>query len=104
MSPRSSPVQTAGRIGLLLSITINQIVTCSNRAGSINLFSWSRFQTADAKVLFDVACDRVLEHFKLRNLNYSQRISISLKKLAEGRYVFETQSTGTGSIITVEPR
>ena len=55
-------------------------------------------------MLFDVACDRVLEHFKLRNLNYSQRISISLKRLAKGRYVFEIQSTGTGSIITVEPR
>ena len=55
-------------------------------------------------MLFDVVCDRVLEHFKLTNLNYSQRISISLKKLAKGRYVFEIQSTGTGSIITVEPR
>ena len=28
----------------------------------------SRFQTADAKVLFDVVCNHVLEHFKLRNL------------------------------------
>ena len=70
MSPRSSPEQTAGRMGLLLSITTNQIVACTNQAGSIDLFSWSRFQTADAKVLFDVACDRVVEHFKLRNLNY----------------------------------
>ena len=73
MSPRSSPEQTAGRMGLLLSITTNQIVTCFNRAGSINLFSWSRFQTADAKVLFDVACDRVLVRLRLKNLNYLQR-------------------------------
>ena len=76
MSPRSPPVQTDGRMGslsLLLSITTNQIVTCFNRAGSINLFSSSRFQTADAKVLFDVACDRVLERLKLKNLNYLQR-------------------------------
>ena len=76
MSPRSSPVQTDGRMGLLsllLSITTNQIVTCFNREGSINLFSSSRFQTADAKVLFDVACDRVLERLKLKNLNYLQR-------------------------------
>ena len=73
MSPRSSPEQTAGRMGLLLSITTNQIVTCFNWAGGINLFSSSRFQTADAKVSFDVACDRVLERLKLKNLNYLQR-------------------------------
>ena len=73
MSPRSSPEQPAERMGLLLSITTKQIATCSNRAGRINLFSWSRFQTADVKVLFDVACDRVLEHFKLKNLNHSER-------------------------------
>ena len=73
MSPCSSPEQTAGRMGLLLSITTNQIENCFNRAGSINLFSWSRFQTPDAKVLFDVACDRVLERLKLTNLNYLQR-------------------------------
>ena len=30
--------------------------------------------------------------------------SISLKKLANGRYVFEIQPTGTGSIITAETR
>ena len=35
MSPRSSPEQTAGRMSLLLSIRTNQIVACSNRAGSI---------------------------------------------------------------------
>ena len=28
---------------------------------------------ADAKVLVDVACDRVVEPFKLKNLNYLQR-------------------------------
>ena len=54
--PALPPKQTAGSMGLLLSITTKQIVACSNRAGSINLFSWSRFQTADVKVLFDVAC------------------------------------------------
>ena len=56
-------------MSLLLSISINQIVTSSNRAGSISLFSWSRFETADARLLFDVACDRVLGRLKLKNLN-----------------------------------
>jgi len=59
-----------GRMSLLLSITTNQLIACSNGAGSINLFPWSRFLTADAKVLFDVACDRVLERFQLKNLKY----------------------------------
>jgi len=70
MSPRSSPEQTTKRLGLLLSISPNQIVACSNRAGSINLFSCSRFQTTDLTVLFDVAWDRILERFKLENLKY----------------------------------
>ena len=39
----------------------------------MNLFSWSGFQTPDAKVLFDVACDRVLVRLRLKNLNYLQR-------------------------------
>ena len=56
MSPHSSTKQTAGRMSFLLSITTKQIFACSNRAGSINLFPWNRFQTADVKVLFDVAC------------------------------------------------
>ena len=73
MSLRSSPKQTAGRMRLLLSITTNQIVACSNRASSINLSSWSRFQTADAKVLFDAACDRVLARFEFKNMKYLQR-------------------------------
>ena len=28
---------------------------------------------ADAKVLYNVACDSVLEHFNLKNLKYLQR-------------------------------
>ena len=77
MSPRSSPEQTAGSMSLLLSITTNQIVACSNREGSKNLFSWSRFQKVDAKVLFDLACDCVLECFKPKNLKYLQRIVLA---------------------------
>ena len=73
MSLHSSPKQMAGRMSLLLSITTNQIVACSNRAGRINLFSWSRFQMVDAKVLFDVAGDCVLECCKLKNLKHLQR-------------------------------
>ena len=73
MIPNSSPKPTAGRMGLLLSINTNQIENCFNRAGSMNLFSWNGFQTPDAKVLFDVACDRVLKHLKLTNLNYLER-------------------------------
>ena len=45
-------------MSLLLSITNNQIVACSNPAGRITLCSWSRFQMVDAKVLFDVVCNR----------------------------------------------
>ena len=70
MSLPSSPEQTAERMGLLLFISTNQIVTLSNRTGSINLFSCGRFQTADPKVLYDVAWDRILELFKLKNLKY----------------------------------
>ena len=68
---------TAGSMSLLLSITTNQIVACSNREGSKNLFSWSRFQKVDAKVLFDLACDCVLECFKSKNLKYLQRIVLA---------------------------
>ena len=52
--------------GNLLNFPV--IVACSNQAGSINLFSSSRTQTVDAKVLFGVACDCVLDCFKLKNL------------------------------------
>ena len=55
-------------------------------------FSWGRFQTAGAKVLFDVV-RLVLERFKLKNL-FAKK-SISLQKLANVRNVFEIQSTGT---------
>ena len=84
MSQRSSPKQTAGRMRLLLSITTNQIVACSNRASSIDLFSWSTFQMADGKVLFDMVCDRVLARFKFKNMKYLRK-SVSLEKLENGR-------------------
>ena len=70
---RSSAEQTAKRTSLLLLFTIDQIVAWSIRSGSKILFSWSSFQTADAKVLFDVARDRILERFKLKNIKYLQR-------------------------------
>ena len=38
----------------------------------------------DAKVLFDVACNCVLEHFKLKNPEIFTKKSISLVKLANG--------------------
>ena len=85
MSPHSSPEQMVGCMTLLLSITTNEIVACSNRAGSINLFSWSTFQMADAKVLYNVACDSVLEHFKLKKPKIFTKKSISLEKLLNGR-------------------
>ena len=43
---------------------------------------------ADAKVLFDVTCNCVLDRFKLKNLKIFTKKSISLEKLANGRYVF----------------
>ena len=70
---RSSAEQTAKRMSLLLLFTTDQIVAWSIRSGSKILFSWSSFQTADAKVLFDVARDRILERFKLKNIKYLQR-------------------------------
>ena len=57
-----------------------------------------------------MACDLVLERKKKGRKKTKKRKekrkkkSISLKKLANGRYVFEIQPTGTGSIITVETR
>ena len=30
-------------------------------------------------MLFDVACDRVLEHFKLKNLNHSERKVLAIR-------------------------
>ena len=65
-----NPALNNSALGLLLSISTNKIVACSNRAGSITLFSCCRFQTTDLKVLFDVAWDRILERFKLENLKY----------------------------------
>ena len=45
-------------------------------------------------MLFDIACDRVLEHFKLENLKDLQRKA--LEKLVNGEYVFVSQPTGSG--------
>ena len=59
------------------------------------MFSWSRFKTADARVLFDVACNRVLGRLKLKNLKTFLKKSISLEKLANGRYDFPVQPTAT---------
>ena len=63
---RSSAEQTDKRMSLLLLFTTDQMVAWSIRSGSKILFSWSSFQTADAKVLFDVARDRILERFKVK--------------------------------------
>ena len=43
-------------------------------------------------MLFDLVCDCVLERFLTKKSNL-------LEKLANSRYVFEIQPTGTGSII-----
>ena len=81
----------AGRMGLLLSINTNQIVACTNQAGSIDIFSWSRFQTADAKVLFDVVCSHVLEHFKPKNPKYLQRKVLAKKSWQMGGMLLKTE-------------
>ena len=49
---------------------------------------------ADAKALVDVACDRVVEPFKLKNLKIYKE-NIRLEKLVTGRYVFGIQPTRT---------
>ena len=81
----------AGRMGLLLSINTNQIVACTNQAGSIDIFSWSRFQTADAKVLFDVVCSHVLEHFKPKNPKYLQRKVLAKRSWQMGGMLLKTE-------------
>ena len=45
-------------------------------------------------MVFDVACDRVLERFKLENLKDLQRKA--LEKLVNGEDVFVIQPTGSG--------
>ena len=77
-------------MSLLLSITTNQIVACTNQAGSIDIFSWSRFQTADAKVLFDVVCGHVLEHFKPKNPKYLQRKVLGKRSWQMGGTLLKT--------------
>ena len=52
------------------------------------------FKLAEWKVLFDMACDRVLERFKLENLKDLQRKA--LEKLVNGEDVFVIQLTGSG--------
>ena len=48
----------------------------------------------NAKELFDLACDRVLERFKLVNFKDLQRKA--LEKLVDGEDVFVIQPTGSG--------
>ena len=72
MSQRSSPEQTAGRMSLLLSIRTNQIVACSNRAGSI-IISLEQISNGGCKGV----CDRGLERFKLNNLKHLQRKALA---------------------------
>ena len=45
-------------------------------------------------MLFDVACDRVLDRLKLENLKDLQRKA--LQKLVDGEDVFVIQPTGSG--------
>ena len=49
---------------------------------------------ADEDELFDLACDRVVERFKVKNLKDLQRKA--LKKLVIGEDVFIIQPTGSG--------
>lgn len=53
---------------------------------------------ADAKVMFDVVCDHVLEHFMLKILKLTRK-RVSLEKLANDNYAFEIQPTVSGSLI-----
>ena len=49
----------------------------------------------DAKVLFDVACNR----FKTLKTETFTKKSVILEKLANGKYVFEIQPIDCGSLI-----
>ena len=69
MSSHSSPKTDGWRDEFaIVNNNTNQIVACSNKPGGIYLFSSSRIQTADAKALFGVVCDCVLECSKLKTL------------------------------------
>ena len=69
-------------------------------------FSWSRFKKGDWCGMR--SCFRALKKKRRKKTKKRKekrkKKSISLKKLANGRYVFEIQPTGTGSIITAETR
>ena len=91
--PALTPEGTAGRVDLPLSISTNQKVACSNRAGINDFFSEQILKMAES-MLFDIVCDRVLERFKLENLKDLQRKA--LEKLVNGEYVFVSQPTGSG--------
>lgn len=79
MSRQSFLEETAGHIGLLISISTYQIIACWNQTGSINLFSWSRFQMGDANVLFDMRCDCVIECFKLKKFKMNNMLCMTYK-------------------------
>ena len=80
----------------LAIVDFHQSDHCLLKSSRQKFISWSRFQTAKAKVLFDVACDRVLERFNLKSMKYRQRKAF--EKLVNGKDVFVIQETGTGSI------
>ena len=55
---------------------------------------------ADADELFDSACDRVVERFKVENLKDLQRKA--LQKLVNGEDVFVIQPTGSGKSLVYQ--
>ena len=77
MSLHFSTEKTVGHMSCQLSIITNQIIACSNPGGKINLIAWSRLQKVDAKVLFDVVCNHVLEHQTLKILKHLQRKALA---------------------------
>ena len=78
MSPHSSPEQTAGRMSLLLSITTNQIVDCSNWAGGKKFIFLEQISNGGCKgvVLSDVCWQ----------LMWKRRPSVNLCKINVFKY------------------
>ena len=66
MSPRSPPEETAGRVKFAI-VDLHQSEGRLLKSSRHKLFFPVRadFQMAESKVLFDMACDCVLERFKL---------------------------------------
>ena len=78
--PTLTPEGTTGRVSLALLISINGKRTCLNRKRKHKLHKLASrkliFKLVPEVDMFNVACDRVFENFKIENLKAVQRGSL----------------------------